>query len=168
MRRIALYTGSFDPLTNGHLDVISHAAALCDHLVIGIGQHASKSALFLPRERAELVHGACAEVVAARDCTLAVEIFPDLAVAAARRLGATLFIRGLRNGSDLDYEMEMAGMNRIMAPEVHTIFIPASPHVGHITATLVRQIAQMGGNVSPFVPPNVASALTAKFTASSH
>ena len=165
MNRIALYTGSFDPLTNGHVDVISHAAALCDELVVGIGQHASKAALFAPAERADLVREACTALAAARACRLSVEIFPGLAVGAARRLGATLFIRGLRNGSDLDYEMEMAGMNRVMAPDVLTIFVPASPHVGHITATLVRQIAQLGGDVSPFVPRNVARALAAKFSA---
>lgn len=163
MRRTALYTGSFDPLTNGHLDVIVNAAALCDHLVIGIGQNASKTALFSPQERADLVHAACAGAVAAQNCELSVDIFPGLAVAAAKRLGASLFIRGLRNGSDLDYEMEMAGMNRIMAPQVHTIFLPASPQVGHITATLVRQIAQMGGDVTPFVPAAIARALALKF-----
>ena len=89
--------------------------------------------------------------------------FADLVVAAARREGATLLIRGLRDGTDLDYEMQMAGMNETMAPELQTVFLPASPSVRTITATLVRQIASMGGDIRPFVPPAVAGALTAKF-----
>ena len=164
MNRIALYTGSFDPLTNGHADVIRNAAALCDHLIVGIGQSAGKTAIFSPQERAELVQAACAGLAAASHCKLSVEIFPDLAVDAARRFGATMLVRGLRNGSDLDYEMEMAGMNRAMAPQIRTVFLPASPDTGHITATLVRQIAQMGGDVTPFVPESVAKALAIKLS----
>ena len=159
MSRTALYTGSFDPLTNGHVDVILNASALCDHLIVAIGQHASKSAMFSPQERAEMVAGACANLVAAQNCKLSVVVFSGLAIEAARQHGAQLFVRGLRNGSDLDYEMEMAGMNRAMAPGIRTIFVPASPHVGHITATLVRQIAQMGGDVTPFVPDVVLQKL---------
>jgi pantetheine-phosphate adenylyltransferase len=89
--------------------------------------------------------------------------FDDLAVTAARKHGATIMIRGLRDGTDLDYEMQLAGMNGTMAPEVHTVFLPASPAVRPITATLVRQIAGMGGDVSAFVPPQVAAQLKAKF-----
>ena len=161
--RTALYTGSFDPLTNGHVDVIGNAAALCDHLIIAIGAHPSKSAMFSPVERGELVLAACTDVAARYHCRLSVKVFDGLAIEAARQAGASLFVRGLRNGSDLDYEMEMAGMNRAMAPDIHTIFVPASPAVGHITATLVRQIAAMGGDVSPFVPPAIAKALAARF-----
>jgi len=86
-------------------------------------------------------------------------------VAAARQAGATLILRGLRDATDFDYEMQMAGMNAAMAPELHTIFLPASASARHITATLVRQIAQMGGDVSPFTPASVAAALKAKFAA---
>jgi pantetheine-phosphate adenylyltransferase len=89
--------------------------------------------------------------------------FADLVVAAAARAGATLLIRGLRSASDFDYEMELAGMNGAMAPQLQTVFLPASPAVRPITATLVRQIASMGGDVSPFVPPSVAARLKAKF-----
>ena len=89
--------------------------------------------------------------------------FDDLAVDAARRAGASLIIRGLRDGSDLDYEMQMAGMNGTMAPDVQTVFLPASPQTRPITATLVRQIARLGGDVSPFVPPHIARKLTQKF-----
>ncbi len=161
-QRIALYTGSFDPLTSGHAEVIRNAAALCDHLIVGIGQSASKTAMFSPQERAELVQAACAALAAESGCKLSVEIFPGLAVDAARRFGATMLVRGLRNGSDLDYEMAMAGMNRAMAPQIRTVFLPASPDTRHITATLVRQIVTMGGDISTFVPPNVAAAFAAR------
>jgi len=90
--------------------------------------------------------------------------YDDLAVAAAKRAKATIFIRGLRDGTDLDYEMQLAGMNATMAPEVRTVFLPASPTVRPITATLVRQIASMGGDVSNFVPKAVAKRLKAKFS----
>ena len=162
MTRTALYTGSFDPLTNGHVDVIGNAAALCDRLIVGIGAHPSKTAMFSPLERAALVETACAAMARAENCALSVLVFDGLAVEAARKAGATMLVRGLRNGSDLDYEMAMAGMNRAMAPGIRTIFVPATPGTGHITATLVRQIATMGGDVSPFVPACVVTALAAK------
>jgi pantetheine-phosphate adenylyltransferase len=161
-KRIALYTGSFDPVTNGHLDVIRHACRLADALVVGIGVHPGKAPMFSPDERQQMLADVCGPVAAAENCEFSTITFDDLAVWAARRVGATLFIRGLRDGTDLDYEMQMAGMNAAMAPEVQTLFLPASPTVRPITATLVRQIALMGGDVTSFVPPAVARALSAK------
>ncbi len=159
MTRIALYTGSFDPLTNGHVDVIRQAAAACDKLVIGIGVHPGKTPVFSAEERADLIRAACADMLKAENCELSVATFAGLAVEAAREQGAKMMIRGLRDGSDLDYEMQMAGMNGTMAPEVRTVYFGASPGARHITATLVRQIAAMGGDIRPFVPKNVATAL---------
>ncbi|MEI8144138.1 MAG: pantetheine-phosphate adenylyltransferase [Alphaproteobacteria bacterium] len=161
-KRVALYTGSFDPVTNGHLDVIRHACRLADVLVIGIGVHPGKAPMFSADERKSLLLTVCGPIAREEHCELIIDTFDDLAIWAARRHGATLFIRGLRDGTDLDYEMQMAGMNAEMAPEVQTVFLPASPTVRPITATLVRQIAAMGGNVTSFVPPAVASALAAK------
>ncbi|ACK52440.1 pantetheine-phosphate adenylyltransferase [Methylocella silvestris BL2] len=162
MNRIALYTGSFDPLTNGHLDVITSAASICDELVVGIGAHPSKAPLFSVDERAALIDRSCRDFLKERSCRLSVQPFFGLAVEAARAAGARILIRGLRNGSDFDYEAQMAGMNAAMAPEIRTVFFVASPGVGHITATLVRQIAAMGGDVSHFVPQPVLRALEAK------
>ncbi len=162
MIRVALYPGSFDPLTNGHVDVIESAARICDELVIGIGAHPGKTPLFSLDERAALVEQSCRDLVAARACKLFVRSFVGLTVEAARAAGASVIVRGLRNGSDLDYEMQMAGMNAAMAPDIKTVFFAASPAVGHITATLVRQIAAMGGDVSPFVPAPVLRALDRK------
>jgi len=104
----------------------------------------------------------CTPLAREAGCELAFIVFDDLVVSTARRQQATLLIRGLRDGTDLDYEMQMAGMNETMAPEVGTIFVPASPAVRHITATLVRQIASMGGDVSAFVPAPVLRRIKAK------
>lgn len=161
-QRVALYTGSFDPVTNGHIDVIRHACRLADTLVVGIGVHPGKAPMFSADERKALLTEVCGPIAREADCLLVVDTFDDLAVWAARRHKATVFIRGLRDGTDFDYEMQMAGMNASMAPEVQTVFLPASPMVRPITATLVRQIAAMGGEVSAFVPPAVAKALAAK------
>ena len=163
MQPTALYPGSFDPVTNGHVDVVRHAARLAGRLVIAIGVHPGKAPLFSADDRIAMLQETCGAVVREAGCEFACITFDDLAVAAARRVGATIMVRGLRDGTDLDYEMQLAGMNETMAPEVHTVFLPASPMVRPITATLVRQIASMGGDVSAFVPPLVAAQLKAKF-----
>jgi pantetheine-phosphate adenylyltransferase len=163
MPRTALFPGSFDPVTNGHLDLVRQAAGLADRLVIAIGTHPGKAPLFSTEERLALLQETCAPVARAAGCELVCTTFSDLVVTAAQRAGATILIRGLRSGSDFDYEMEMAGMNGAMAPGVQTVFLPASPPVRPITATLVRQIASMGGDVRPFVPALVVERLKAKF-----
>jgi len=163
MTRTAFYTGSFDPVTNGHADVIASAARLCDRLVLAIGLHPGKTPLLSTEHRAQLLREVATPLLTVTGATLDVVTFDDLAVDAARRAGATIIIRGLRDGSDLDYEMQMAGMNAVMAPEIQTVFLPASPAVRPITATLVRQIAAMGGDVAPFVPAAVLPALRERF-----
>ena len=163
MPRIALYPGSFDPVTNGHLDVVKHAVGLCDRLIVAIGIHPGKKPLFTVEERLEMLQEVFGPIAAAAGCGFECTTFDDLTVTAAQRAGATILIRGLRDGTDLDYEMQIAGMNETMAPEVRTVFLPASPTVRPITATLVRQIASMGGDVSSFVPKAVATHLKTKF-----
>lgn len=162
MTRTALYTGSFDPLTNGHVDVIRQAAAVCDRMIVAIGVHPGKQPRFSVEERAKLIEDSCRSVLADARCALEVSTFDGLAVQAALDKGASLIVRGLRDGTDLDYEMQMAAMNATMAPTVQTVFFAASPPVRPITATLVRQIAAMGGDVRPFVPAVVAEALARK------
>jgi len=158
MTKIAYYPGSFDPLTNGHLDVLQQAMNLCDELVVGIGIHPGKTPMFSFEERAELI------VQVAADCGLNVTVrsFDNLVIDAAAQAGASILVRGLRDGTDLDYEMQMAGMNGAMAPQLTTVFLPANPSVRPITGTLVRQIAKMGGDVSSFVPKAVLEALKNK------
>ena len=166
MPRVALFAGSFDPITNGHLDVVGKAVRLADRLVLGVGIHPGKTPLFSAEDRLAMLDEICAPIGRAAGCEIACVTFADLVVTAARRAGATMLVRGVRDASDFDYEMQMAGMNAAMAPDVQTLFLPAAPAVRPITATLVRQIAGMGGDVSAFVPAQVAARLKKKFAKS--
>ncbi|MGM4892152.1 pantetheine-phosphate adenylyltransferase [Tardiphaga sp. 839_C3_N1_4] len=165
MPRIALYPGSFDPVTNGHLDVVRHAVGLCDKLVVAIGVHPGKKPLFSTDERLDMVKQVFGPLASAAGCEFDCTTYDNLTTTLAQQIGATIMIRGLRDGTDLDYEMQIVGMNETMAPDVQTVFLPASVSVRPITATLVRQIAAMGGDVSAFVPDAVAKSLKSKFAA---
>ncbi|MEZ5809924.1 MAG: pantetheine-phosphate adenylyltransferase [Rhizobiaceae bacterium] len=164
MSRSAIYAGSFDPLTNGHLDVLRGALTIADQVVVAIGVQAGKTPVFSFGDRLALIERACRDELGDDAKRIKVAAFKGLVVDAAREHGTPIIIRGLRDGTDLDYEMQMAGMNETMAPDLQTIFVPASPSVRTITATLVRQIAAMGGDIRPFVPAVVAKALAAKFS----
>ena len=163
MSRIAIYPGSFDPVTNGHLDVVKHAVGLCDKLIVAIGVHPGKKPLFTTEERLAMVADVFGPLAKSAGCAFDCTTYDNLTITAAQQSGASIMIRGLRDGTDLDYEMQIAGMNETMAPGVQTVFVPASVSVRPITATLVRQIAAMGGDVSAFVPPSVAASLKTKF-----
>jgi pantetheine-phosphate adenylyltransferase len=162
MKRIGFTSGSFDPVTNGHMDVIARAARMVDMLVVGIGVHPGKTPLFSAEEKVEMLKGETAAIAKKTGCRIEITTFDNLTVDAAKDAGATLIFRGLRDGTDFDYEMQMAGMNGTMAPGVDTVFLPASPDVRHITGTLVRQIGLMGGDISRFVSAAVARRLKAK------
>ena len=162
MKRIGFYSGSFDPVTRGHLDVITRAAHLVDVLVIGIGIHPGKTPLFSTTEKEAMLAAETAAIAKRTGCRISTTQFDGLTVDAARAVGASAIFRGLRDGTDLDYEMQMAGMNCAMASDIETVFLPASPTVRHITASLVRQIALMGGDVSTFVSKDVAKQLRGK------
>ena len=162
MQRIGFYSGSFDPVTLGHIDVLTRALKLVDSLVIGIGVHPGKAPMFSVEERSEILERETAAIAKAAGATVKVVRFAGLTVDAAREAGAQTIFRGLRDGTDFDYEMQMSGMNGAMAPAVDTVFVPSSPEVRHIAATLVRQIAQMGGDVSKFVSKDVEKRLKAK------
>lgn len=158
----AFYPGSFDPMTNGHLDVLIQALSIAGKVVVGIGIHPGKAPLFSFEQRADLIRQSLLETLPDRAGDIEVVSFDNLVVDAARAHGTNILIRGLRDGTDFDYEMQMVGMNRQMAPDVQTVFIPAGTGSRPITATLVRQIAAMGGDVSAFVPMAVLAALNAK------
>jgi pantetheine-phosphate adenylyltransferase len=160
---IAFYPGSFDPLTNGHIDVLAGALRICDQVIVAIGVHPEKKSLFTFEERAGLIEAVAKDRFVKDAKRIKVLSFQGLVVDAARGVEAGVLVRGIRDGTDLDYEMQMAGMNGAMAPDVQTVFLPAHPSARPITATLVRQIAGMGGDVSHFVPDNVARALQQKF-----
>jgi len=159
---LAFYPGSFDPITNGHMDVLVQALNVAEKVIVAIGIHPGKAPLFSFEERADLIRQSLAEILPQKAAGIEVVSFDNLVVDAAREHKASLLIRGLRDGTDLDYEMQMAGMNRQMAPDIQTIFLPAGTASRPITATLVRQIAAMGGDVSAFVPAAVLKALQSK------
>ena len=159
MPRTALYPGTFDPLTNGHVDMLRAAFTLADRLVVAVGVHPAKTPLLSTEDRLGLIASVATPLAETAGVALEVRTFGNLVVDLAREVGATILIRGLRDGTDLDYEMQMAGMNQTMAPWLQTLFLPASPEARHITATLVRQIAGMGGDIAPFVPPEAVSKL---------
>ncbi len=160
MSRTVFYAGSFDPATLGHLDLIERAARLFDRIVIGVGVHHGKKPLFSGDERVAMLEAEITRLAA----TAAIDVvtFDNLVVDAARSHGAVAILRGIRDATDFDYEMQMIGMNRAIAPELDTIFLPAAGEHRHIAATFVRQIAQMGGDVTAFVPPKIAAHLKEK------
>ena len=161
--RVGLYPGSFDPVTFGHVDIVRRAAHLVDRLVIAVGSHHDKHPLFTTAERVKLTTEVLTPVAKEIGLKLVVTTYGNLTVDAAKDAGATIVIRGLRDAGDFDYEMQMAGMNQALAPEIETVFLASSPETRHIAASLVRQIAAMGGDVSSFVPKVVTAALNKKF-----
>jgi len=162
MKRIGFYSGTFDPVTFGHTDVIARACRLVDKLVIGIGVHAEKTPLFGAQERIDMLAAETKGIAKPAGGAIEIVTFDNLVVEAAKEHEAHVIFRGLRDGADFDYEMQMAGMNGAMAPDIETVFVAASPSVRHIAANLVRQIALMGGDVSPFVSKAVAQRLKVK------
>jgi len=159
--RTALYPGSFDPVTHGHLDVIRQGTALFSRIVVAIGTHPGKTPALSVEERLALIAQSCAPLAADSGCVLETTTFSGLAVEAARAAGAVALLRGLRDAADFDYEMQMSGMNATLAPDIKTVFLPASPGLRHVSATLVRQIASLGGDVSAFAPEGSVRALAA-------
>jgi pantetheine-phosphate adenylyltransferase len=150
--RVGLYPGTFDPVTNGHLDVIGRAARILDRLVVGVAINIGKSPLFPLEERVELVR-AETDVIAARTGTvIEVRPFEGLLVGFAQELGASMIIRGLRAVTDFDYEFQMAGMNRRLDHEIEAVFLMASETNQFISSRFVKEIARLGGDVSSFVP----------------
>jgi pantetheine-phosphate adenylyltransferase len=150
--RIALYPGTFDPVTNGHLDIIARAARLADKLVIGIAMNAGKAPIFGLEERAELVRAEIAPIAAKTGTEIEVRPFETLLISFANEVGAKMIVRGLRAVSDFDYEFQMAGMNYRLDPNIETVFLMASEHHQFISSRFVKDIAALGGDISSFVP----------------
>jgi len=151
--RVGLYPGTFDPVTNGHLDVIARAARLVDRLVIGVAMNVGKGPFFAIEERAELVRAETDAIAVSTGTEIIVTPFDGLLVAFARQIGARMIVRGLRAVSDFDYEFQMAGMNHRLEPDVETVFLMASETNQFISSRFVKEIAMLGGDVSSFVPP---------------
>ncbi|MFQ5755037.1 MAG: pantetheine-phosphate adenylyltransferase [Acidiferrobacterales bacterium] len=161
MKIIAFYPGTFDPITNGHTDLIRRAARLFEQVVVAIAANPEKQPLFSLQERIDLARTVLADIKG-----VSVEGFDDLLIDCVRRHGARVILRGLRAVSDFEYEFQMAGMNKRLGPEIETAFLPASERDTFISASLVKEIATLGGDVSEFVAPDVARALSEKISKS--
>lgn len=155
--RIGFYPGSFDPLTNGHASIIHQASQLCDQLIIAIGSHATKTPFLPLAEREEMLKQfLTGDNVVRQGCLVKLHLFSGLTVDAAQSVGAHFLIRGLREVRDFEDEMPLAHMNSALAPNLPTIFIPASRETRHISSTLVRQIIQLNGGINMFIPEKIA------------
>ena len=161
MARTGFYPGSFDPVTYGHLDIVARSARLVDKLVLGVGTHAGKHSLLSAKLRVELLELVSKPIAEHTGVKISVVTFADLTVEAARRAQAGVIIRGLRDASDFDYEVQMGQMNGAMAPDIETVFLAASPATRMIASSLVKQIAQMGGDISLFIPKEAQAAVAA-------
>ena len=160
--RIGLYPGTFDPITNGHLDIIQRAAPLCDRLVVGVARNAGKGPLFSTDERLALVRREI-DTLNARGMNTEVQAFDMLLMHFAESINASMIIRGLRAVSDFEYEFQMAGMNAKINPGIETVFLMASDRNQFISSRLVKEVGRLGGDVSPFVSANVAHRLSERF-----
>lgn len=152
-QRIGLYPGTFDPVTNGHLDVIARAARLLDKLVVGVAISSGKGPLFSLEERVELVKAEINAIASKNGMEIEVLPYDTLLIDFAHKIGASMIVRGLRAVSDFDYEFQMAGMNYRMAPDIETVFLMASERHQFIASRLVKEVAMLGGDISSFVPP---------------
>ena len=160
VERIGLYPGTFDPVTNGHIDIIGRAVKLVDRLVIGVAINADKGPLFSLDERVAMVHE---ELDAIYDGRIEVRPFDSLLMAFAEEIGAGIIVRGLRAVADFEYEFQMTAMNQQLNREIETVFLMADPRHQAIASRLVKEIARLGGNIDPFLPPRVAKKVRAKF-----
>ena len=161
MVRTGFYPGSFDPVTYGHLDIIARSARLVDKLVLGVGVHHGKQSLIDADTRIRLLEEAVRPIVEHTGVKISVATFDGLAVDAARKHHAGVIIRGLRDASDFDYEVQMGQMNGAMAPDIETVFLAASPATRMIASSLVKQIAKMGGDVTLFIPKEALAVVKA-------
>jgi len=162
-KRIGLYPGTFDPVTLGHLDIVKRAVKLVDHLVIGVADNPSKSQAFTIKERVAMLRRETERLAGDSRASIAVTTFDTLLIHFARQIGARVVIRGLRAVSDFEYEFQLANMNRQLAPDVESLFLTPSERYSFISSTLVREIAALGGDITKFVHPAVADALTLRF-----
>ncbi|MDG1416257.1 MAG: pantetheine-phosphate adenylyltransferase [Maricaulis sp.] len=162
MKRTALYPGTFDPITNGHLDIVERAVKLVDRLVIGVAINASKNPMFSLAERVEMIEQEVARIDC--DAEIIVRPFEGLLMHFAEEVGAQTIMRGLRAVSDFEYEFQMVAMNQRLNDEIETVFLMADPRHQAIASRLVKEIARLGGDVSAFVPPAIEARLKERCT----
>ena len=155
--RIAIYPGSFDPPTNGHLDIVERSARLFDRVVVGVGRNLAKKTVFTADERIELMRDACS-----KHKNVEVRSFDGLQVDFARACGASFIVRGIRALSDFEFEFEMANMNRSLAPGIEMVYLMTAPEYLFVSASRVKELATFGASIDKYVPANVAKRLKAQ------
>lgn len=160
--RIGLYPGTFDPITNGHIDIIRRACTLVDRLVIGVAINGDKGPLFNLEERVDMIRAEVADIAESTGTEIVAHPFENLLIDCARDVGATVIVRGLRAVADFEYEFQMVGMNRALDASVETVFLMADAKNQAIASKLVKEICRLGGDVSGFVPAAVKDALEAR------
>jgi pantetheine-phosphate adenylyltransferase len=160
--RIAVYPGSFDPITNGHLDIIERARKLCDRLILAVLVNDEKKPLFSVAERIRMIR---ANVASGSGGRVEAEKFSGLLVDFAKEAKAQMIVRGLRAMSDFEYEFQMALMNRRLEPRIETVFLMAKEEYSYVSSRLVKEVARLGGDIRSLTPPGVTKALRAKFSA---
>lgn len=159
-----IYAGSFDPITNGHIDIIKRSMQFCDELIIAIGINPQKKTMFTDQERQALITNTLwRELKESKLGKVVVDSFQGLTVEYARSKGATILIRGIRSVSDFEYEINLSNINKTLAPEIETIFLPTSPELGVVSSSMVKEIAKLGGDVSKFAPKHVVDAVKKQF-----
>ncbi|HEY2660983.1 MAG TPA: pantetheine-phosphate adenylyltransferase [Caulobacteraceae bacterium] len=160
MARVGLYPGTFDPVTNGHLDIIGRAVKLVDKLVIGVAINRDKGPMFSLEERVAIIQEETAHL--SRHAEIVVEPFENLLMQFAERVGASMIVRGLRAVADFEYEFQMTAMNQQLNREIETVFLMADPRHQAIASRLVKEIAKLNGDITPFVPKGVAKRMLVK------
>jgi len=161
-QRIGLYPGTFDPITNGHMDVITRATRVVDHLIVAVAGNAGKGPMFSMEERVAMVEAEIKVLQANTPCRLEVRAFNTLLMRFTKEVGAHVIVRGLRAVSDFEYEFQMAGMNARLDPEIETVFLMASEKCQFISSRFVKEIARLDGNITSFVSPRVQAKLAEK------
>ncbi len=164
MERVGLYPGTFDPLTNGHADIIGRAVKLVDRLIIGVAVNTAKGPLFTLEERVATVIRESSKLIGPGKAKIEVLPFDNLLMHFAEQNGVHVIVRGLRAVSDFEYEFQMAGMNEQLNPDIETVFLMADAKHQSVASRLVKEIAKLGGDVSPFVPPDVKVELMEKYS----
>ncbi len=161
MKRIALYPGTFDPVTNGHLDIMKRTCSICDELIVAVAENDDKNPLFSISERINLIEGAiqCSKELNEKSSIIKIKKFDNLLIDFAIQNSVSMIVRGLRAVSDFDYEFQMAGMNSRLNSNIETVFLMASETNQFVASRFVKEVALLGGDISSFVPSNVNDSL---------